>query len=265
MNSKNSKTCRLVRREIDESEMNLPLSEQAQTHVAACSACAQFRAERQSLRELVGSLEPVTAPADFDIRLRARMAADRQGSKRALFPHFLLSTPAIAMAAVIVMLAASIVWFSQRNTNQSTTTAQQGPPANVRQNSGNENLAAATTETNSNPANDATPPKATEPQDQFASTRTSAFRDPNRKSPATFAAKGRISSREFAVEPAEVIKQIADSPGQISLSAPNKPLVVSVEDDRGATHRILLPPVSFGAQRLVDNRTPVSTSNSRSW
>ena len=43
-------------------------------------------------------------------------------------------------------------------------------------------------------------------------------------------------------------------------------MVVSMEDDRGATRRISLPPVSFGAQRLVDNHIPVSsTSNSRSW
>jgi hypothetical protein len=39
-----------------------------------------------------------------------------------------------------------------------------------------------------------------------------------------------------------------------------------MQDDRGATHRISLPPVSFGAQRLVDNRVPLTFSpNSRSW
>jgi hypothetical protein len=42
-------------------------------------------------------------------------------------------------------------------------------------------------------------------------------------------------------------------------------MVVSMQDDHGATRRISLPPVSFGAQRLVDNRIPVSSTNSRSW
>src|SRR5207302_3289625 len=114
--------CRHVRREIDVSELNLRLSDQAQADVASCPSCREFRDERTRLRQLVGSLEPVTAPADFDVRLRARIAAERQRPARAsLWPHFLLSTPAMAAAAVIVMLAASIVWFSQRIRNQLLT------------------------------------------------------------------------------------------------------------------------------------------------
>jgi hypothetical protein len=42
-------------------------------------------------------------------------------------------------------------------------------------------------------------------------------------------------------------------------------LVVSLEDVSGTKRRISLPPVSFGSQRLVDNRLPVSSKNSRSW
>ena len=260
----NPKACRLARREIDESELNLRLSDQIQAHVASCPSCRDFRDERIRLRQLVGSLEPVTAPADFDVRLRARIAAERQRPARAsLFPHFLMSTPAMAAAAVIVMLAASIVWFSQRNGNQSPTVAQRGA-ASERQRNGE--ASTASKETNPNPASDASFPKTAQPQEQAATLNGSdATRDMNRKPNPGLVAKGRTLSREFAVEPAEVIKQVPDSPGEISLSAPNKPLVVSVEDNRGATHRILLPPVSFGAQRLVDNRIPVSASNSRSW
>src|SRR5437588_7685741 len=146
----NPKACRIVRREIDESELNLRLSDQAQAHIVSCPSCRKFRDERTRLRQLVGGLEPVTAPADFDLRLRARIAAERQRPARAsLFPHFLLSTPAMAAAAVIVMLAASIVWFSQRNGNQSPTVAQSGS-ASDRQ--GND--VALTKETNPNPASD---------------------------------------------------------------------------------------------------------------
>ena len=249
--------CRHVRREIDVSELNLRLSDQAQAHIASCPTCREFRDERTRLRQLVGSLEPVTAPADFDLRLRARIAAERQRPARAsLFPHFLVSTPVMAAAAVIVILAASIVWFSQRNGSQSPTVAQSGSASDRQRND-----VALTKETNPNPASDVSPAKTAEPQNQTLN----GSRDMNRKPNPTLTAKGRTPSREFAVEPAEVIKQIPDSPGEISLSAPNKPLVVSVEDKRGATRKILLPPVSFGAQRLVDNRIPVSTSNSRSW
>jgi len=264
MNSQNinPKACRVVRREIDESELNLRLSDQIQAHMASCPSCREFRDERMRLRQLVGSLEPVTAPADFDLRLRARIAAERQRPARvSLFPHFFVSTPAMAAAAVIVMLAASIVWFSQRNGNQSPTVAQRGSASEKQGN--NETLTPPSKETNPSPRSDVSSPNATQPQDQAATLNGS--RDINRKPNPTLVAKGRTPSRDFDVRPAEVIKQIPDSPGEISFSAPNKPLVVSVEDNRGATHKILLPPVSFGAQRLVDNRIPVSTSNSRSW
>ena len=124
----NPKACRIVRREIDESELNLRLSDQLQAHIASCPACRAFRDERTRLHQLVGSLEPVTAPADFDVRLRARIAAERQRPERAsLFPHFLVCTPVMAAAAVIVMLAASIVWFTERNGKQSPNVAQRSP------------------------------------------------------------------------------------------------------------------------------------------
>jgi hypothetical protein len=41
-------------------------------------------------------------------------------------------------------------------------------------------------------------------------------------------------------------------------------MVVSVRDANGATRKILLPPISFGSQRL-DNRTPVGMTNRKDW
>ena len=81
----NGKECRATRREIDESELNQRLSEQAHSHVASCASCRGFRAERTSLRELVGSLEPVAAPGDFEMRLRARLADEKQSRARQPF------------------------------------------------------------------------------------------------------------------------------------------------------------------------------------
>ncbi len=261
----NPKTCRMARREIDESEMNLRLSDQTQAHVASCHSCREFRGERTRLRELVGSLEPVTAPADFDMRLRARLAVERQRPARAwLFPQFLVSTPAMAAAAVIVLLAASVVWFTQRERNQPPAIAERVANSETATKAPDQQPTFVNKETNPNAASDATT-KTAQQQDQIA-TGPNPWREINRKASPTSNPKTKTASREFAVEPAEVIKQNVDFPGQISLSAPDKPVVVSVEDNRGATHRILLPPVSFGAQRLVDNRVPINgTSNSRSW
>src|SRR5260221_441235 len=121
----NGKELRATGREIDEAELNRPLSRQAHAHVAGCASCRDFRAERTSLRELVGSLEPVAAPGDFDLRLRARLAGERQGHTRQPFIFRLaIGAPAIAAAALVVILALSMVWFAQRNGSQSPEIAK---------------------------------------------------------------------------------------------------------------------------------------------
>ncbi|HSQ24974.1 MAG TPA: hypothetical protein VLN44_11195, partial [Pyrinomonadaceae bacterium] len=124
----NAKDCRTVRREIDTSELGQRLSPLVETHIAACPACAQFRAERAQLRGLVGSLKPVGAPADFDMRLRARIAREKDARTRQPFIfRFAMTTPAIAVAALIVLTIASIVWINQRNQTANRPTAAANP------------------------------------------------------------------------------------------------------------------------------------------
>src|ERR1051325_7230851 len=100
----NTNECRDVRQEIDQSELGQRLSESSESHLIGCASCAAFRDERLRLRELVGSLEPVTAPADFDMRLRARLARERDTTRQPYIFRLLMSTPAIAVAAALVLL-----------------------------------------------------------------------------------------------------------------------------------------------------------------
>jgi len=58
---------------------------------------------------------------------------------------------------------------------------------------------------------------------------------------------------------------MSDRVGEVSLTAPVKPMVVTVYDEKGGSRKILLPPVSFGSQRLTDKTTPVSMTNTRDW
>jgi len=109
--------CRATRREIDEGGEHL--TAQALRHVASCAPCLAFQNERTRLRDLLTSLEPVTAPADFDFRLRARMAAQTERlGPRSFFSGFALSTPAMAGAAAVVIVALSAVWFVRLNQNR---------------------------------------------------------------------------------------------------------------------------------------------------
>lgn len=250
----NGKECRATRREIDESDLNQRLSEQARSHVASCSACRGFHAERTSLRELVGSLEPVAAPGDFDLRLRARMASERSNHARQPFIfRFVIGTPAIAAAALVVLLAVSLVWFAQHNRTQAPNTAS-NPPRETPAVPDQPRLASK--------GGDSEAGSQASPADvklEVRPGRGSAIRDGNNKSGQSAVVT------DYGVAPAEYVRQGEQRAGEVSLSAPLKPMVVSIQDDHGATRRISLPPVSFGAQRLVDNRIPVSATNSRSW
>src|SRR5436309_1085497 len=111
----NAKDCRTARQKIDQAELGQRLSDDVESHVATCSSCAAFKNERTRLRELVGSLRPVAAPADFDVRLRARIAREPSETSRPFIFRMLVSTPAIAVAAAIVVMMAAYVWISQRN------------------------------------------------------------------------------------------------------------------------------------------------------
>jgi hypothetical protein len=251
--------CRATRQEIDEGGEQL--SAQTMRHVASCAPCLAFQNERARLRELLTSLEPVTAPADFDFRLRARIAAQGKSvGPRSFFSGFALSTPALAVAAlVIVALGGSIVWIEQRGAKQAPTVAVKLPS---RVETGK------LTPDNPQPSKQAAVPDATastaginpDAPTNLGQGRKPQFRDPG------LSQSVRPSSTDFSAGSAPSIKQ-GQNPGAVYVSAPVKPMVLSLQDDNGATRRISLPPVSFGSQRmLVGNRVaPVSSTPDRVW
>lgn len=255
----NNRECRNPRQEIEQSELHQRLSGAAMRHIELCRACHEFQLERARLRELIGSLEPVAAPGDFEARLRARIAADKQESARgSFFSRLVVSTPAVAVAAVIVMLTGAIVWFAQHRRDRESAIAS-GAPARTEQASTPSDKPAQNSDSSS-PAAGENPPIALTAS---APRGRSPYRETSGRSAGD---RGPIGpATDFNVTGAESIRQGEQRAGDVSLSAPVKPLVVSLEDNSGTKRRISLPPVSFGSQRLVDNRLPVSSTNSRSW
>ena len=253
--------CRATRQEIDEGGGRL--SAQALRHVASCAQCLAFQNERARLRELLTSLEPVTAPADFDFRLRARIAAQTEKlGLRSFFGGFALSTPAMAVAAlVIVALGGSIVWIKQRGAKQASTVAVNSTSqVKVRNSTTADNLP----QSKQADVPDSATPASTrgtnaDAPNYLVQGRKPQFRDPG------LSQSGR-SSRDLSASSALSLKQ-GQNPGAVYVSAPVKPMVLSLQDNNGATRRISLPPVSFGSQRLlVGSRVaPVSPANDRVW
>ena len=250
--------CRATRQEIDEGGEQL--SARALRHLASCAPCLAFQDGRARLRELLTSLGPVTAPADFDFRLRARIAAQTEKlGPRSVLVGSALNTPAIAVAAAVVLVALSAVWFVRLNQNRTPMVASNPQGREKQGNSpkidnaaqpitGAPDVATATVSPNPGPDAPIYLVRGGKPQ----------FRDPGLPQP------GR-SSRDWSAGSAPSIKQ-GQNPGAVYVSAPVKPMVFSLEDDNGATRKISLPPVSFGSQRLLAGRVvPVSSTNDRVW
>ena len=247
--------CRQVREEIDQIELRQALSAGSEAHVASCAACATFRNERVRLREIVGGLQPVTAPDDFEIRLRARIARERDVPRQPFIFRFVMSTPAIVVAAVLVMVVGAVVFRTQMGRPQnSTVVAENGNQ------SSNSNPAPAILAKDKTP--ELTPPSP------------AANYDVIKSKPATVAVKNTQKANvpvtagqlvdDFAIRSAAPVR-IIDRAGEVSLTAPTKPLIVTMYDEHGGTRKIQLPPISFGSQRLTGNRTQVSMTNSKDW
>ena len=107
--------CKACRKEIEESETSRSLSVEARHHTETCLPCRAARDEHLALTQLVGSLEPVAAPPDFELRLRARLAAtsgrDRHGfAWPRLAPGGVFSLAGGAAICLLLLMFAAVVY-----------------------------------------------------------------------------------------------------------------------------------------------------------
>lgn len=272
--------CRTTRREIDEATPGDRLSGQALEHIAVCAPCAAFREERSALSELVGSLEAVDAPPDFDFRLRARLAAAK-GSGRPRFRELALAPGTTAMVAVGLLVAIIGAFYFRQQTR---IVDQSAPRAGVVARAVSTGSSASRTETvgsqNPNEASSAGAKGERTPAPVMARRRPGNGGARGSESATgrtrSFPKSSGITSRDFSQLPAVTMRRNdastpsgSSSPSaSIPLAAAPGPLVVSVRDDRGTMRTISLPPVSFGAQELVQSAkraAPASQAARRVW
>ena len=241
--------CREVRREIDQTELRQSLGANGEAHLATCAACQTFRDERLRLRELVGGLQPVTAPADFEMRLRARIARERDLPKQPLIFRLVMSTPAIVVAAVLVIAVGAFVFFSQRSHRQA--------PSLVDNNQQTVQTPQPVVAQEQSPAPTVSP--INENRELPKQTQVIVKNSPKSTPPVQVL----LPASDSAVKSAQIVRTM-DRNGEVSLTAPLKPMVVTVYDEHGNTRKIQLPAISFGSQRLPNNRAQVSM-NTRDW
>lgn len=106
--------CQACRVEIEEVIIGERLSDGAHAHTEVCQPCRTFRDERQALKHLVKDLEVITAPPDFDFRLRARLAMERESSTRKFaLRSFAPGAAAVALAASFALIVSAALFFKQ--------------------------------------------------------------------------------------------------------------------------------------------------------
>jgi len=249
--------CKLVRREIDEADLNQQLSSAASQHLQSCPACRNFRDERRGLRSLMSSLETVAAPADFDFRLRARLAREKDRPSGVFAIGDIIGVRSLATVALLLLIAVAGIIVRNRMSSTDGRAAVQStaipevrtakeeikgitptvPPGNKQRDA--ENVASKGSQT----------PGSTVPIRRHLPS-TSA-RVGQRTTSAVAQNKQRV--RESGETPATVVTPIRPTEVEPVVRIPidARSLRLSVDNGRGSARTISLPSFSFGSQRVL--------------
>jgi hypothetical protein len=118
--------CKQIREAIDIASRRNPYGDAVTSHLSGCPNCRRYADEADSLLMLLSAQPRVQAPADFDFRLRARIAraqaekASPAGLLERLWENFLAQTlswgqAATAMAAVALVITVSTLYINRDN------------------------------------------------------------------------------------------------------------------------------------------------------
>ena len=228
--------CKLVRRELDELMLGEAWSAAATEHLRECASCREFHEQQTKLRQIVGSLGTVEAPADFDFRLRARLANDA-GSAPNIYWAFARRGLAVAAMMIVFVTGAVVV----RNVlNQ---------PANIG------NVAQQPQVHQPVKPDEPTPVvKEDNKPDQVVAGVTPVTIRKSR--PTQIDYKNRpLSSKDISSLGAKVIN--GTQPVGVSAAFPidtsAQSITVLLDDGRGNAKTISVPTISFGSQRIVQS------------
>ena len=263
----NKTDCGSVRREIEESATGELLTAPARAHLSDCATCVTFGNEQDKLKEMVASLGTITAPADFDFRLRARLATSR-ASRRDLWSGG-FGMRSVAFASLVLLFGFVVVLVTVRSrdsklaSNQPATTTNSEARVPTNKNGQDEQSPKANVEVA------AAPPVHDSPSVNVQSSqRSSGRRSGSRISQYAMARNGRVKATDLSATAAPLLRPTETALGSsvFPLGTSYQSLKVSVEDGRGSPRTISLPRVSFGSSRvLARDPAPLMASMRDSW
>ena len=225
--------CEFIRQELDELMLGETISAAAAEHLRECDECREFNEKQTRLRQIVGSLGTVSAPPDFDFRLRARLAKDANG---AAFHFWPLARRGLAFIAVLlVFLIGAIV---VRNVFRRPV----------------QNTEVATEQHNTPPAPQAVPTVERREQPNPEIVATSSDKHPQIiKGERPLRIKRPLMAQDFSNERAQVIdgREPSGAFEVLSIDSSMQSFKVSLDDGRGNARTISVPTISFGSQRML--------------
>ena len=240
--------CEAVRRELEELMLSDECSIGATQHLRDCGDCREFHEKQTKLRQIVGSLGPVEAPADFDFRLRARLA-NESGSAgfhlRAVQWSF--ANKGIAVAAMVLLFAAGVVYVRSITDKpvQKIVAEQRNEP--------------------DQPAPTPSEPKVIvqDPVPVLASNNgPSRIKRERRVQQRT---KPPLAALDFGVERPTVISNSQHQPSMFLIDASLQSLRFSFEDGRGNARTISVPTITFGSQRVLPSVNQFAPAPKGDW
>jgi hypothetical protein len=248
--------------------------------MAACAACRAFGEERFALGRLIGGLEKVSAPADFDFRMRARIAAE--ASARAPRPKWLNFSPAALswpLAACFALVISGALYFQQQQPDAPTTPVEQSRAVNV---SITPTPQASTVEATSQHA----PPRIDEVQRgetlqgaDVPSLKNSLAVRQRVSLAGRVAGRARVDATQtgerveesnsaslpagapvrYAANAVAQGQRVASIPVQVS--AEERPLKVLLQETGGSARTISVEPVSFGSRDVIGRPATLSKAS----
>ena len=224
--------CEVVRRELDELMPGDASSTAASEHLRDCASCREFHEQQTKLRQIVGSLGTIEAPADFDFRLRARLAQSNGSSVYSPFVRRGLAVAAMVMLLVVGAVVVRNVMNQSAPVNNVAQQPQKPVEADaaapvVKEDKKPEQVVAGVND-NSAPVNRKGDRRRVEYKKQNLATIDSAF------------------SRAEVINGATPVSLSAAFP----IDASDQPFRVSLDDGRGNARTISVPTISFGSQRI---------------
>jgi hypothetical protein len=270
-------SCQRFRTEIEEAARGASLGGRAAAHLAACDSCRALRVEGERLRALVADLARVEAPADFEFRLRARMARAEESRARSPRRSFVPGAAWLTVAGCLVLALGLFVHFRAGATREQNGNAQN--EASARAVSTDHSRANQTsTQADAQARTDVSEARPADVRSPLAAVQTNGGQPKiNGAARVKFVAARQSSRAERAaraerfVLPAEAVAEIAGgepsparresrtmdvkptriyvgSPIPLPVASSDRKLEALFNDAHGAKHVVAVDPVAFGAR-----------------